>query len=160
MTSLSQKLKDYKKSKGLSQQEMAQLLQVGYRSYQDIEKTGKVAKADTLERIRTFLQLSTQEVADAISTIPISKEGLQEKYIRALEENNQLLKKGNKELVDQLREIKSSLAEQSLMLQSLAITGKIMKAVTLEALGRIEKRKKDADYSEVWDRKAAEVMGE
>lgn len=51
MAHLGEKLKELRVSKGLGQSEMADFLEVGYRSYQEIEKTGVVKKSDVLSRI-------------------------------------------------------------------------------------------------------------
>lgn len=51
MAHLGEKLRDFKNAKGWTQQQMAEFLEVGYRTYQDIEKSGIIKKADVLTRI-------------------------------------------------------------------------------------------------------------
>jgi transcriptional regulator with XRE-family HTH domain len=63
MEHLGEKLKKYRKAKELSQSEMATELKVGLRTYQGIEKTGKVAKSDLLEAIQKRVGLNTQKNA-------------------------------------------------------------------------------------------------
>lgn len=71
MAHLGEKLRDFKNEKAWTQQQMAEFLEVGYRTYQDIEKTGIIKKADVLARVldKTRLSLddtprSTQKIAE------------------------------------------------------------------------------------------------
>jgi phage repressor protein C with HTH and peptisase S24 domain len=71
MAHLGEKLRDFKNEKGWTQQQMAEFLEVGYRTYQDIEKTGIIKKADVLARVLEKARLSlddtprsTQKIAE------------------------------------------------------------------------------------------------
>lgn len=57
---LGDKLKLYRKRKDLDQRQMAGLLDVGYRTYQEIERTGIVTKSATKEQISKLLEGNTQ----------------------------------------------------------------------------------------------------
>lgn len=61
---LGEKLKIYRRSKDLDQPEMADLVGVGYRTYQEIERTGIVTKAKVHEKIREILEDKTPVLAD------------------------------------------------------------------------------------------------
>ena len=61
MAHLGEKLRDYKNAQGWTQQQMAEFLEVGYRTYQDIEKTGVIKKADVLTRILEKTQVSLDD---------------------------------------------------------------------------------------------------
>jgi phage repressor protein C with HTH and peptisase S24 domain len=61
MSHLGEKLRDFKNEKGWTQQQMAEFLEVGYRTYQDIEKTGIIKKADVLARVLEKTRLSLDD---------------------------------------------------------------------------------------------------
>lgn len=61
---LGEKLKIYRRSKDLDQPEMADLVGVAYRTYQEIERTGIVTKSKVQERIREILDEKKQISAD------------------------------------------------------------------------------------------------
>jgi phage repressor protein C with HTH and peptisase S24 domain len=63
MSHLGEKLKDYKNERGWTQQQMAEYLEIGYRTYQDIEKTGIIKKADVLTRVLEKTHISIDDVA-------------------------------------------------------------------------------------------------
>lgn len=63
MAHLGEKLRDYKNTKGWTQQQMAEFLEVGYRTYQDIEKTGIIKKADVLTRILEKTQVPLDDLS-------------------------------------------------------------------------------------------------
>jgi DNA-binding XRE family transcriptional regulator len=100
---LGDKLKMYRKGKDMDQKQMADLLDIGYRTYQEIERTGIVTKAKTKEQISKILagqgQVSasnTQEdgfkvsVEDYIAEIKNSRDAIiadlrqQKDYLQAL----------------------------------------------------------------------------
>jgi transcriptional regulator with XRE-family HTH domain len=58
MGHLGDKLKEYRTKKNWKQPQMAEYLQIGNRTYQSIEKTGIVKKAEDLERITKKTGLS------------------------------------------------------------------------------------------------------
>lgn len=60
---LSEKLKEFRKRNRLDQFKMAELVGVSHRTYQDIEKTGKVKKAKDLKAINDILEGDTQKGA-------------------------------------------------------------------------------------------------
>jgi transcriptional regulator with XRE-family HTH domain len=63
MAHLGEKLKSYRLEKGMNQPEMAEYVGVAYRTYQDIEKTGKTKKVEVLEKIMRKTGLDTQKIA-------------------------------------------------------------------------------------------------
>lgn len=63
MAHLGEKLRDFKNEKGWTQQQMAEFLEVGYRTYQDIEKTGIIKKADVLARVLEKTRLSLDDTS-------------------------------------------------------------------------------------------------
>lgn len=64
MPHLGERLKDYREGSNLTQQQMAELLDIGYRTYQEIEKTGIVAKTDAMERIGKYVKNGAQKDSD------------------------------------------------------------------------------------------------
>lgn len=65
MSSLIEELKKYRREKDLSQEKMASLLGIGYRTYQEIEKTGQVKKAADLKAIKEKTGIDTQIFAQS-----------------------------------------------------------------------------------------------
>lgn len=57
------KLKEFRLSKNWNQTQMAEYLSIGFRSYQDLEKTGVVKKADVLSRITKLTGIDMQNVS-------------------------------------------------------------------------------------------------
>jgi DNA-binding XRE family transcriptional regulator len=47
MDNLIESLKSYRSKNGLSQMQMADYLSIGYRAYQEIERTGKIKKSES-----------------------------------------------------------------------------------------------------------------
>ena len=62
MAHLGDKLRDYKNDRGWTQQQMAEYLEIGYRTYQDIEKTGTIKKADVLTRVLEKTHISVDDI--------------------------------------------------------------------------------------------------
>lgn len=75
MEHLGDKLKKWRLSKEWKQPEMADFLDIGHRTYQSIEKTGEVKKADDLDRIlkKTGIPL-TQIIAQNGAKISADKD--------------------------------------------------------------------------------------
>jgi transcriptional regulator with XRE-family HTH domain len=63
MAHLGEKLKSLRLEKGMNQPQMAEFVGVAYRTYQDIEKTGKTKKVEVLEKIMRKTGLDTQKIA-------------------------------------------------------------------------------------------------
>src|SRR5215213_3431893 len=63
MPHLGEKLKDYKNERNWTQQQMAEYLEIGYRTYQDIEKTGIIKKADVLTRVLEKTHISLEDIS-------------------------------------------------------------------------------------------------
>lgn len=61
MEHLGDKLKEYRKGKDWNQDQMATFLKIGYRTYQKIESTGNVAKADDMKKIQDKTGINTQK---------------------------------------------------------------------------------------------------
>lgn len=57
---LGDKLKLYRRGKDLDQFQMAEILQISHRKYQDIEKTGVVQKVGDYQKIKNILGEPTQ----------------------------------------------------------------------------------------------------
>lgn len=60
---LGENLKEYRNARSLTQQEMAGTLDIGYRTYQDIEKTGDIKKAETYDKILKLLEFGAQKLS-------------------------------------------------------------------------------------------------
>lgn len=67
MGHLGEELKKYRSAKGWNQEQMAEHLGMGYRTYQDVEKTGKVKKATDLINISKTTGIDTQLFASSES---------------------------------------------------------------------------------------------
>ncbi len=64
MPHLGDELKIYRLGKKMSQMEMADFLDVGYRTYQEMEKTGVIKKHDVLIKVLEKTGISTQFIVD------------------------------------------------------------------------------------------------
>lgn len=92
MPHLGEKLKAVRLGKNLNQSEMADFLGVSFRSYQDMEKTGKVKKAEVLESILKKTGLNAQNNAhDGHQTSPGFVPA--EELITVLKEQNEFLRR-------------------------------------------------------------------
>jgi DNA-binding XRE family transcriptional regulator len=58
MGDFEKKLKSYRAENGLNQSEMADLIGVGFRTYQEIEKSGEIKKAEVLTKVTHILAQS------------------------------------------------------------------------------------------------------
>lgn len=72
MEHLGENLKSYRNSRGWTQSQMANFLKIGYRTYQTIEKTGVVAKADDLKRIYEKTSVNTKNISHDSAPITLS----------------------------------------------------------------------------------------
>lgn len=87
-------LKEFREKKGWTQDRMASFVGVSLRSYQAMEKTGNVSKADTLDRIRVFLKAEltdTHKFAEPEPDYQKKKDVYEMKYLELLERNNKTL---------------------------------------------------------------------
>ena len=75
MEDLTKILKKYRVANSLKQDAMAIILKIGYRTYQDIEKTGKVKKLDDYNRILVAIGI-TQKNADR-AMVPDTSEDIE-----------------------------------------------------------------------------------
>lgn len=73
-TKLIENLKAYRKTKGWNQAQMADYLSVGFRTYQEIEKTGKVSKVDVLKVILEKIAATNTQKNVSIETGANEKE--------------------------------------------------------------------------------------
>lgn len=71
---LGDKLKLYRKGKDLDQRQMADILLIGYRTYQEIERTGIVTKAKVAQDIRQILAGNEQILAPKEQEMPSDKD--------------------------------------------------------------------------------------
>lgn len=90
---LGEKLKLYRKSKDLDQFQMAEIVGVSHRKYQDIEKTGIILRTVDKERIREILQGTAQDVAQAEIKKEVGVDPLS--IIANLTESNRMLAEAN-----------------------------------------------------------------
>lgn len=110
MSHLGDKLKAYRVGKDWSQSQMATHIEVGFRTYQDMEKTGIVKKADVLERITKKTKIDTQFFAnDENNQILPKQDGSgklsdHEKYVALLESNNKTFERTIQLSLDALQE--------------------------------------------------------
>lgn len=63
MAHLGEKLRDFRQGKNMSQTQMADYIEVGFRTYQEIEKSGVVKKSDVLSRIKEKTGIEAQKIA-------------------------------------------------------------------------------------------------
>jgi len=69
MGELDKKLKSYRAEKGLNQTDMADLIGVSFRTYQEIEKSGDIKKSEVLYKITQLLaQTSASEPEEPYQT--------------------------------------------------------------------------------------------
>lgn len=61
---LGEKLKLYRKAKDLDQPQMAVIVGVAYRTYQEIERTGIITKTRILQKVNDILEGKEQKIAD------------------------------------------------------------------------------------------------
>lgn len=89
---LGDKLKMYRKQNNLDQFQMAELLKISHRKYQDIEKTGIVLKTGDQEKIRNILAGNAQDDAQGSK----KQDGIDPLSIIAnLTESNRMLAEAN-----------------------------------------------------------------
>lgn len=81
-------LKAYRIKEDMSQTQMANYLEVGFRTYQDMEKTGLIKKSDVLKRIKDKTGLDMQISAHPTKE-PVKKEKAKE--TNGLDLNQQIL---------------------------------------------------------------------
>lgn len=92
MPHLGEKLKLVRLAKDMNQTQMAEFLGVSFRSYQDIEKTGKIKKSEIKDSILKRTGIDTQIAAnsghaDAPGYVPASD------LIQVLKEHNEFLRR-------------------------------------------------------------------
>lgn len=90
---LGDKLKLYRKSRDLDQFQMAEILKVSHRKYQEIEKTGIVLKAADQQNIREVLEGGAQNITHARAAK--SEEADPLLIIASLTESNRMLAEAN-----------------------------------------------------------------
>lgn len=94
---LGEKLKLYRKVRDLDQFQMAEIVGVSHRKYQDIEKTGIVLKTGDQLKIRALLEENAQNAAQSDVKKEASPDPLA--IIASLTESNRILAESNKILV-------------------------------------------------------------
>lgn len=128
-------LKAYRTREDMSQTQMADFLEVGFRTYQDIEKTGLIKKSDVLKRIKEKTGLDMQ-----ISAHPpdaqVKKEKVKETNAgdlghqiladlvhsnRNLSESNKSLSKSHEELVGMVKKDSAAEEDQHTMDETVAL---------------------------------------
>lgn len=90
---LGTKLKLYRKEKNLDQFQMADILKISHRKYQDIEKTGIILKAGDQQAIRNILEDSTQNITHMQANKEAGADPLS--IIANLTESNRMLAEAN-----------------------------------------------------------------
>lgn len=166
---LGEKLKLYRKSKDLSQPQMADVLGIAYRTYQEIERTGIITKAAVASKVQDILKDNTQKNADdAQKKSP--KEELEQvlpmgdlrltvaDYIKKMDEHAKKIERTNEFLQKMLSE-KTSEIDKNLN-RTLAYAGRIdlqveaASEIAMESLERLEKKPKGSLAAEVGKAKA------
>lgn len=147
---LGEKLKLYRKRKSLDQPQMAKIVGVSYRSYQEIERTGIVKKSDVLANVNRVLadkeqipaRNETQEsasksvdigVAEYIAELKQQKEFLQALLMKNAEDVGTNLKGVNSDLAEVRKTVDGTWAKVSAAID-----------VSLKALARLEKRPEES----------------
>lgn len=95
MGHIGDKLKIYRTEKDINQSRMAELLNVGFRTYQDIEKTGIVKKADVLQRINKVIGQYAQNSAHPTSQVNEPEEDYEKLYVSELKDKIRILQEHN-----------------------------------------------------------------
>ena len=91
---LGEKIKRLRKSRGLTQEQLAELVDISSRNLSNIEQGISFAKAETLEKIIISLNTSTQELF-ANNHIKTNDEFLEQinRYIYLVKDDNKTLEK-------------------------------------------------------------------
>lgn len=171
---LGEKLKLYRKSKDLSQPQMADVLGIAYRTYQEIERTGIITKAAVASKVQDILKDNTQKNADdAQKKSP--KEEIEQvlpmgdlrltvaDYIKKMDEHAKKIEQTNEFLQTMLSQ-KTAAIDQNLR-RTLAYAGRISlrvdaaSSVALDSLARLEKMPKGSLNGEV-GREVARLLKE
>lgn len=102
---LGEKIKRLRKSRGLTQEQLAELVDISSRNLSNIEQGISFAKAETLEKIIISLNTSTQELF-ANNHIKTNDEFLEQinRYIYLVKDDNKTLEKIYKILRDLLED--------------------------------------------------------
>lgn len=102
---LGEKIKRLRKSRGLTQEQLAELIEISSRNLSNIEQGISFAKPETLEKIIISLNTSTQELF-ANNHIKTNNEFLEQinRYIYLVKDDNKTLEKIYKILRDLLED--------------------------------------------------------
>lgn len=141
MAHLGDKLKDYRIGQNWKQPEMAKYLSIGYRAYQDIEKTGVVIKLDVLERIKTKTGIDTQISAhDNGDLMPV--------LVQLMKTQNRILEDQKTELVERMKKVETNLDFVVGKAEALEYDVLSGTTVVLQSLARLEGKDSDALLNE------------
>lgn len=109
-----QKLKRFREAKSWDQPTMAAFLEIGYRTYQTIEGTGKVSKTEVKDKIerKTGIAYGTQKVSHETSQpefTPLLTQ-LMERQNQLMEMQNRILQEQKDAVSDRIKDLDANLS--------------------------------------------------
>jgi transcriptional regulator with XRE-family HTH domain len=142
MAHLGEKLKSYRLQKGMNQPEMAEYVGIAYRTYQDIEKTGKAKKVEVLDKILRKTGIDTQVPAssDNGNHTPTILETLMARLASLTETQNRILERQEKGLLEKVDKMDVNLNTIAALAEKIDYELESGRATVLRALSRLEKK--------------------